>query len=194
MSTGGGIRSARVLAVGTGLRILATPVIMALLMVDGAVPGDVASIALVLFFLAAATDWIDGRLARRWGVTTTLGSFLDTTADKLLVTGTLVALVAVERASPWIAVLIIGRELAVMGLRGVVAGEGTIMKPSPLGKWKTTIQFIAIALAIVRPGDPIGGVYLDEWAMLAAAAITVASAVDYFAKFASSLSTSSTAS
>ena len=66
-----------------------------------------------------------------------------------------------------------------MGLRGVVASEGEVMAPSMLGKLKTSIQFLAIALAIVRPGDPVGGLYLDEWAMLAAAAITVASAVDY---------------
>jgi CDP-diacylglycerol--glycerol-3-phosphate 3-phosphatidyltransferase len=117
-----------------------------------------------------------------------LGSFLDTTADKLLVTGVLVALVAVERASPWIVVLIIGRELVIMGLRGVVAAGGTVMEPSSLGKLKTSVQFLAIALAIVRLGHPIGGLYIDEWVMLAAAAITLASAVDYLTRFASSLS------
>jgi CDP-diacylglycerol--glycerol-3-phosphate 3-phosphatidyltransferase len=152
---------------------------MGLLLLDGSSPGTAADIAAALFCVAAATDWIDGRLARRWGVTTTLGSFLDTTADKLLVTGGLVALVAVERASPWIAVLIVGRELVLMGLRGVIASEGEVMAPSSLGKLKTTIQFVAIALAIFRPGDPIGGLYLDQWAMLAAAAITVWSAADY---------------
>jgi CDP-diacylglycerol--glycerol-3-phosphate 3-phosphatidyltransferase len=188
MSRGGGIRSARFLAVSTGLRIIATPVIMGLLMIDGATPHSLATAAAIVFCLAAATDWIDGRLARRWGVTTMLGSFLDTTADKLLVTGVLVALVAVERASPWIVVLIIGRELVIMGLRGVIAAGGTVMEPSPLGKLKTSVQFLAIALAIVRLGDPVGGLYIDEWVMLAAAAITLASAVDYLTRFASSLS------
>jgi CDP-diacylglycerol--glycerol-3-phosphate 3-phosphatidyltransferase len=188
MSRGGGIRSARFLAVSTGLRIIATPVVMGLLMIDGATPDSAATAAAIVFCVAAATDWIDGRLARRWGVTTMLGSFLDTTADKLLVTGVLVALVAVERASPWIVVLIIGRELVIMGLRGVIAAGGTVMEPSPLGKLKTSVQFVAIALAIVRLGDPIGGLYLDEWTMLAAAAITLASAVDYLMRFASSLS------
>jgi len=188
MSTGGGIRSARFLAAGTALRILLTPVVMALLLVDGSVPGDVARLALAAFCVAAATDWVDGRLARRWGVTTKLGSFLDTTADKLLVTGVLIALVAVERASPWIAVLIVGRELVILGLRGVVAGEGTLMQPSLLGKLKTSVQFLAIALAIVRPGDPVAGLFVDEWVMLAAAVITVVSAVDYLARFSSSLS------
>jgi CDP-diacylglycerol---glycerol-3-phosphate 3-phosphatidyltransferase len=188
MSRGGGIRSARFLAVSTGLRIIATPVIMGLLMIDGTTPGSLATAAAIVFCLAAATDWIDGRLARRWGVTTMLGSFLDTTADKLLVTGVLVTLVAVERASPWIVVLIIGRELVIMGLRGVIAAGGTVMEPSPLGKLKTTVQFLAIALAIVRLGEPVAGLYIDEWVMLVAAAITLASAVDYLTRFASSLS------
>src|SRR4051794_23905478 len=177
------IRSARFLAASTSLRILLTPVIMAMLMAD-----TPRGLTAVLFAIAAGTDWIDGYLARRWGLTTRLGSFLDTTADKLLVTGVLIALVAVERASPWIAMVIIGRELIIMGLRGLVGAEGALMQPSFLGKLKTTVQFVAIALAIVRPGDPIAGLYLDEWVMIAAAVITVWSAVDYLARFASSLS------
>jgi len=177
------IRSARFLAASTSLRILLTPVIMAMLMADA----DRALTA-VLFAAAAATDWIDGYLARRWEVTTKIGSFLDTTADKLLVTGVLIGLVAVERASPWVSVIIVGRELMVLGLRGVVAAEGTVMQPSLLGRLKTSIQFLAILLAVLRPGDEVGGLYVDEWVMLAAAAITVASAVDYFSSFSAALS------
>ena len=184
----GGMRSARVVAIYTWLRILLTPVVMVLLMLDGSTAGALSAAALAVFVLAAATDMLDGVLARRWGVQTTLGSFLDTTADKLLVTGVLFALVAVERASPWIAALIVGREVAILGLRGVVAAEGTVMAPSRLGKLKTLVQFIAISLAIVRPGEPIGGLYVDQWAMLVAAVITAVSAVDYLSKFASSFS------
>ena len=184
MSTWGGIRTARFLAASTGLRIVLTPVIMGLLMADAS-----AALVAVLFAVAAATDWFDGYLARRWEVTTKLGSFLDTTADKLLVTGVLIALVAVEQASPWIAVIIIGRELVILGLRGVIAAEGTVMQPSLLGKLKTAVQFVAILLAILRLGDPVGGLYIDEWVMIVAAAITVASAVDYLTQFARSVST-----
>jgi len=184
----GGMRSARVVAIYTWLRILLTPVVMVLLMIDGSTAGALSVAALAVFVLAAATDMLDGVLARRWGVQTTLGSFLDTTADKLLVTGVLFALVAVERASPWIAALIVGREVAILGLRGVVAAEGTVMAPSRLGKLKTLVQFVAISLAIVRPGAPIGGLYIDQWAMLVAAIITAVSAVDYLSKFASSFS------
>src|SRR4051812_36570751 len=191
MSRGGGIRSARFLAASTCLRIVLAPIVMGLLLADGSSPGTAATVAACLFGVAAATDWFDGRLARRWGVTTKLGSFLDTTADKLLVTGGLVALVSVDRASPWIAVLIIGRELVIMGLRGLIAAEGTVMSPSLLGKLKTTVQFFAIALAILRPGEPIAGLYIDEWVMLAAAIVTLASAVDYLVRSRAALSAQS---
>jgi len=182
--TSGGLRSARLLAAGTATRIILTPVVMWLILGDDDAEdtGAYAVVATGLFCVAAVTDWVDGRLARRWGVTSKLGSFLDTTADKLLVSGVLIALVAVDRASPWIAALIIGRELVLMGLRGVIASEGAVMAPSILGKLKTSVQFIAIALAILRPGDPAAGLYVDEWAMLAAAVITVWSAADYLVR------------
>jgi CDP-diacylglycerol--glycerol-3-phosphate 3-phosphatidyltransferase len=172
-----GLRSARVIAASSAMRIVLTPVVMWLVLEEG---GDTTElVAAVLFCVAAATDWVDGRLARRWGVTSKLGSFLDTTADKLLVSGVLIALLAADRASAWIVAIIIGRELVLMALRGVIASEGEVMAPSMLGKLKTSIQFVAIALAILRPGEPVGGLYIDEWAMLAAAAITVWSAADY---------------
>jgi CDP-diacylglycerol---glycerol-3-phosphate 3-phosphatidyltransferase len=174
--TRGGLRSARVLAAGTTVRIVLTPVIMALLLAGNQ---DVEPLAAALFCIAAATDWFDGRLARRWNVTTKLGSFLDTTADKLLVSGVLIALLGENRVSPWIVAIIVGRELVLMGLRGVIASEGEVMVPSMLGKAKTLVQFLAIALAILRPGDPIGSLYIDQWAMLVAAVITVWSAADY---------------
>ena len=93
------------LAVGTGVRIVLAPVVMALVLHGS----DTA--ATIVFLVAAATDWFDGRLARRWEVTTRLGSFLDTTADKLLVSVALIALLAVDRVSPWVVALIVSREL-----------------------------------------------------------------------------------
>jgi CDP-diacylglycerol---glycerol-3-phosphate 3-phosphatidyltransferase len=171
------LRSARFIAAGTATRIVLTPVVMALVLYGEDSGAEV--IAATLFCIAAATDWVDGRLARRWGVTSKIGSFLDTTADKLLVAGVLIALLDADRASTWIVALIIGRELVLMGLRGVIASEGEVMAPSMLGKLKTSVQFVAIALAILRLGEPVGGLYIDEWAMLAAAVITVGSAVDY---------------
>jgi CDP-diacylglycerol--glycerol-3-phosphate 3-phosphatidyltransferase len=178
-----GPRAARLIAAGTCARIVMTPVVMALDLVGE----DAELAAAVLFAIAAATDFWDGRLARRWGITTTLGSFLDTTADKLLVTGVLVALVETGRVSSWIAAVIIGRELVILGLRGAVAVDGALITPSIWGKLKTGVQFVAILLAILRPGAPLGGMYVDEWAMLAAAIITVLSAVDYLQRFLSAL-------
>jgi CDP-diacylglycerol--glycerol-3-phosphate 3-phosphatidyltransferase len=177
--TRGGLRSARLLAAGTATRILLTPVVMGLVLVGD---DETDTFAAVLFCVAGATDYVDGVLARRWHVTSKLGSFLDTTADKLLVSGTLIALLAADRVSPWIVALIVGRELVLMGLRGIIAAEGEVMAPSLLGKLKTSVQFVAIALAILRLGDPLGGLYLDEWAMLAAAAITAWSGADYLVR------------
>lgn len=171
------LRSTRVLAAGTATRIVLTPVVMWLVL-HGETDGAEITAA-VLFCVAAATDWVDGHLARRWDITSKIGSFLDTTADKLLVSGVLIALLAAGRASTWIVALIIGRELVLMGLRGMIASEGEVMAPSMLGKLKTSIQFLAIALAIMRPGDRVGGLYIDEWAMIAAAVITLVSAADY---------------
>jgi CDP-diacylglycerol--glycerol-3-phosphate 3-phosphatidyltransferase len=179
--TAGGIRSARLLTAATSLRIVAVPAVMALVLVGG---GTAEAVAAVLFAVAAATDFFDGYLARRWHVTTPLGSFLDTTADKLLVAGVLIALVDAGRASPWVAALIVGREIAILGLKGVVAADGDVVQPSMLAKWKATIQFAAILLAILRPGGEIAGAYLDQWAMLAAAVVTAASAVDYLVRLA----------
>ncbi|CAN5646603.1 CDP-diacylglycerol--glycerol-3-phosphate 3-phosphatidyltransferase [soil metagenome] len=166
----------------TYVRILLIPIVMGLILLGDNVRYAYGT-AVTLFIAASVTDWLDGWLARRWSETTTLGSFLDTTADKLLVSGVLIALVAVDRASPWIALLIIGRELIVLGLRGAVAADGGHVKPSIWGKLKANVQFVAIGLAIVRWPITIGPLYLDEWIMLAAAAITVMSAVEYFTRF-----------
>jgi CDP-diacylglycerol--glycerol-3-phosphate 3-phosphatidyltransferase len=175
------LRSSRLLAAGTGVRILLAPVVMALVLAGSDTAGA------IVFMVAAATDWVDGRLARRWGVTTRLGAFLDTTADKLLVTTALIALVAVDRASPWVTLVIVGREFTILGLRAAVASGGRVMETSMLGKWKATVQFAAIAFAMFRPDVMIGGEYLDEWLMVVAALVTAWSGVDYLLKFSATL-------
>jgi dihydroflavonol-4-reductase len=166
-------RTSRALAIGTGVRILAAPAVLALLL------GHDWTIAAIVFLLAAATDFIDGRLARRWMVTTKLGSFLDTTADKLLVATTLLGLLSVDRVSPWVAFVIIGREFVILGLRAAVASGGSSLETSRFGKWKATFQFAAITLAILRPDVVIAGVRLDQWLMGAVAVVTAWSGVDY---------------
>lgn len=184
MSEAADRRAALALEAITYLRAALVPVIMWLVL-----DGDELTTAVAgwLFAFAAITDFLDGYLARRWKRVTVLGSFLDTTADKLLVSGVLVALVAVGRASPWIAFIIVGRELLILGLRGVVAAGGEVMKPSIWGKLKANVQFVAVFLAILRPFPPLGGLYLDQWAMLAAAVVTIGSALEYLARFAVAL-------
>jgi CDP-diacylglycerol--glycerol-3-phosphate 3-phosphatidyltransferase len=176
-------RAAAFLTFITYLRIALTPVVMALIIYEDrwswAIP-----VAAVLFALAAITDFFDGLLARRWKQTTSLGNFLDTTADKLLVSGVLVALVQAGRTSSWAAFIIIGRELLILGLRGAVsAADGTVVKPSIWGKLKFNVQFVAILLAIWEPAVTIGPWRLDEVAMAVAVAITIVSGVEYVARF-----------
>jgi CDP-diacylglycerol--glycerol-3-phosphate 3-phosphatidyltransferase len=169
------------LAAGTGLRVLASPAVMALVLTHS------YDAAAIVFVIAAITDWFDGRLARRWGVTTRLGAFLDTTADKLLVTTALIALVSVHRASPWVALVIVGREFTILGLRAAVESGGRRFETSMLGKWKATVQFVAITLAILRPDGIIAGAYLDQWAMVIAALVTAWSGIDYIIQFSAAL-------
>ena len=161
-------------------RILAVPVVTGCILWRG---DNARWLALFVFIVAAVTDFLDGYLARRWHVESVLGAFLDTTADKLLVTGTLLALTSIGRVSIWAALVIMMREFLVMGLRGLVASTGGIVKPSTWGKIKATAQYAAIGLAFMRFPSPWGPLFLDEWAMWIAVAVTIASAWGYFAAF-----------
>lgn len=180
--TTGDDRGRIVLGAVTWLRVALVPVIISLIVIGPEVDGAFVA-AVVLFTIAALTDLLDGYLARRWSFSTRLGTFLDTTADKLLVSGTLLALVEVGRTTAWIAFIIIGREILVLGLKGAVAAGGAPADPSMWGKVKANVQFFAIGMAIVTLGPQIGPLPLHRWAMLAAAAISVISALDYLVRF-----------
>jgi CDP-diacylglycerol--glycerol-3-phosphate 3-phosphatidyltransferase len=176
-------RASRFLAAITFLRAALAPVIIALILAGPRVRYAFA-VGALLFTGAALTDFFDGFLARRWARTSTLGAFLDTTADKLLVAGALIALVRVGRASPWFAFIIVGRELLILGLRGAVAIGGGLITPSLWGKLKANAQFLAVALAIARYPHRVGPLFVDQYAMLVAAAVTIGSALEYFSRFA----------
>ena len=158
------------------LRSAAAPVVLGLVIAEQYIA------AFVVFVIAALTDFADGYLARRWQVTTVLGAFLDSVADKALVTAALVALLEVDRMWAWAAFVIIIRELAVMALRGVAAMDKEAIPPSILGKVKAFVQFVAIASAMIRPDERWGSLFADEWLVLVAVAVTIASGVDYFVK------------
>lgn len=106
-------------------------------------------VAVIIFLVAAATDWLDGFLARRRGQVTTLGKLLDPVADKLLTTSAFISLVELRLAPAWMVVVIVGREFAVSGMRSVAASRGVVISASPWGKGKTVSQVIAIALLIL---------------------------------------------
>ncbi len=106
-------------------------------------------IAAGIFIAAAITDGVDGYLARKNKEVTRLGQFLDPLADKLLVSTALVALVELGHLTTWAAMVIIGREMAVTGLRAIAAAEGTVIAAGPWGKVKTVFQIIFIVTAIL---------------------------------------------
>jgi CDP-diacylglycerol--glycerol-3-phosphate 3-phosphatidyltransferase len=163
-------------------RLLLTPVAMALILA-GPDHQAMRVWATVVFVIAAITDFADGYLARRWQLTSTLGAFLDTVADKILVTGALLALVEVGTVSTWVAFIIIAREIAIMGLRSVAALDQSTVPPSMWGKSKAALQFTAISFAILRLDIVVGPWRLDQWLMAAAVVVTVVSAGDYFSRF-----------
>jgi CDP-diacylglycerol--glycerol-3-phosphate 3-phosphatidyltransferase len=104
----------------------------------------------VIFIVAAATDLLDGYIARRTGQVTNLGKLLDPIADKLLVISALILLVNIDRVSALVAILVIARELAVTGIRAIAAGERLIIVAETTGKYKMALQVVGIVLLILE--------------------------------------------
>ncbi len=160
----------------TWSRIVAIPGLMVLLLIDDdALPGG-RWWAFGVWCGAVFTDFIDGRMARSRGQVTVLGTFLDSLADKLLVSAALVALIETGDMSAWVAMIIITREFAVTGLRLVAASEDLIIPASRLGKWKMVSQSVALAW-IIAPGGPRLG---EDIALGIALFLTVLSGAYYF--------------
>lgn len=164
-------------------RVVMTVPIMSFVRADeDQIPGHFF-IAAALFAITALTDFLDGYLARRSTGGTVLGAFLDTTADKILVTGVLLALVSVDHVSVWPAAVIVFREFTVMALRGVVAHGGGLIKPSTWGKAKAVTQYTALFLAFLRLTDKWGPWYLDQYVMAIAVIATIGSMWGYLQSF-----------
>ncbi len=161
----------------SGLRILLVPVLVALVLVDT----DPASWAAAAVFVGGGvTDFFDGYLARRHGMTTRTGMWLDPLSDKLLVAAAVLALVVEERFPVWAAVVVLAREVAVTGLRVVRGTRGESMPASVIAKAKTASQLLAITLYLLPLPDWTGGVKLGV--LIAAVALTLYSGVDYFVR------------
>jgi CDP-diacylglycerol--glycerol-3-phosphate 3-phosphatidyltransferase len=136
-----------------------------------------------IFAIASITDWLDGYLARRREQITWLGQVMDPIADKLLTSAAFVSLVQLDLASAWMVAVIIGREIAITGLRSLAHTRGITIVASPLGKGKMASQVTAILLLLLGAGPlpwlaPLGSIAL--WVVLVMA---VVSAVDYYRKF-----------
>jgi CDP-diacylglycerol--glycerol-3-phosphate 3-phosphatidyltransferase len=155
--------------------------------------GEQELIASVLFILAAITDGLDGYLARRRGQITTTGMLLDPLADKLLVAAGFIILVAYNPrvVPPWIAILVIGREFLVTGLRSIASSEGFTIEASEIGKLKTVIQIVSVVAAILNHrwdywnlwGFPVGVHLIAVVAIYWMTIVSIISAVDYFVGF-----------
>ena len=150
-------------------------------------------LAAILFVLASITDGVDGYLARKRGQITTMGMLLDPLADKIMVTGAIIALVAYEPqvVKVWIAVVIIGREFLISGLRSIAASEGFTLQASDLGQLKTVVQIVFVVSTILAHHWyqwEFGWLIIPvRWAAIAAAyfavLVSTVSAIDYFAGF-----------
>jgi CDP-diacylglycerol---glycerol-3-phosphate 3-phosphatidyltransferase len=160
----------------TLLRILLVPVLVVALTTE---TSGGSAIAAAVFALAAATDGLDGYVARSRQAVTTFGKVMDPVADKLLVAAALISLVSMERLAAWVAMVIIAREFAVSGLRIAAGQQGVVIPASPLGKVKTVVQIAAI-FALIAWGDH--AVWVQALVYLTVL-VTVVSGADYFLNF-----------
>jgi CDP-diacylglycerol--glycerol-3-phosphate 3-phosphatidyltransferase len=164
-------------------RILAVPIFIVLMLEPSPLR---ALFAGIVFSLASATDWLDGHLARKWGQVTRTGKLLDPIADKILIMSALVTLVEIRSdvVHAWIAIVIIGREFAVTGLRAIASSENIIIPAETVGKYKVGAQITAV-LALL-----LDYYMTNEWlrdlgslALWVAMILAVYSAIQYFRIF-----------
>jgi CDP-diacylglycerol---glycerol-3-phosphate 3-phosphatidyltransferase len=164
----------------TLLRIFLVPVLVVLLLTrteDGLYLGT------AVFGLGVLTDYLDGYFARRRNQVTKLGILLDPIADKLLTAAAFLSLVEMGLAPAWMVMIVLGRELAVTGLRNIAASRGLIIPASPLGKGKMVTQVVAIFLLLLS-ARPFPSLCLPaNVALWVVVLVTMVSGVDYFRRF-----------
>ncbi len=161
----------------TILRIFLVPVLVVFLLTEYTLIG------LSVFILASLTDWFDGYLARTRGQITTLGQLLDPVADKLLISAAFISLVELGLAPAWMVVIIVGRELAISGLRLIAADLHVDIPASTLGKYKTTAQMITVIILILGPQWMGSYMVLGEIGLWAVVILSMMSAGHYFVSF-----------
>lgn len=165
----------------TLFRVAAVPVLIILLLFDNKVCGIFAAL---VFSAAAVTDYLDGYIARRYGLVSSLGKMLDPLADKLLVSSALIMLISHGRVPAWAICIILGRELAVTGLRNVISEQGADVSASMLGKYKTGFQIASIIPLLIHYSYFGLNFHAIGMALFwVALVITLWSGVDYFVRF-----------
>ena len=161
----------------TMARVVVIPLFIAICYLPGNGGNILSSL---LFIIAAFTDWLDGYLARKRNEVTPFGKFLDPVADKLLVAAALVWLVEADRVPAILALVIIGREIAIGALREWLAQHASVVHVSTIAKWKTAMQMMAITLLLLNL--PIAGVSMHEVGLVLlwiAVVLTLWSAYEY---------------
>ena len=185
----------------TMARIAAIPLLCYLLLSPGRANGmpqpplqDSCFWAAALFAVASVTDWLDGYLARRMGIVTVFGKFLDPIADKLIVMAALIMILPYDRVPAWMVLVILGREMIITGLRAIASDEGIVIHASNLGKYKTIFQLVAIIglllhydyhwfFSIDHPLLIVNMHHVGMFYLWIATVITIWSGVDYLYKF-----------
>jgi nicotinamide-nucleotide amidase len=160
-------------------RLAAIPLLMVLLLVRFEGHDQIAA---VLFVAFSFTDTLDGQIARRRGMVSNLGKFLDPLADKLFVLSVLIVLVQEGLVAAWVVVVIFSRELLITILRSVGAGQGRVISAAPMGKTKTAMQMAAVVLLILQRPYPLL-VPLADLAVGIAIIFTIGSGFDYLWRF-----------
>lgn len=164
----------------TVLRVLLIPFFVWAAMGDP-VPGYSKYIAVLIFIVASLTDLLDGKIARKYGLVTNFGKFMDPLADKLLVCAALICLVSCGMLSAWMVIVIISREFIISGFRLVASDNGIVIAASYWGKFKTTFQMVMIVMLIL---DFDNGLYQICAVIVTyiAVILTVISLIDYIIK------------
>jgi len=175
-------------------RIIVIPLVVYLMLVRSR---EAAFFAALLFSAAAATDFFDGYIARKRGLVSLWGQFLDPVADKLIVMATTITAVYLKQLPVWLVVLILAREISITSLRGFAAKEGLTIHVLQTGKWKTAFQLIGlIAVLIGYPYEMnyliwegrVDFVLMGAWLLVASMILSAASAIQYFGSFLSAIS------
>ena len=160
-------------------RIFAIPVFIVVFLLDYRYS------AAVIFILAALTDMLDGKIARKYNLVTNFGKLMDPLADKLLVMSALICLSQVGDVAGWMVIVILGREFIITGMRQVAAAQGIVIAAGTTGKIKTITQMIAIPLLILEnwPFSLLGfDLPMDVIFLWIALVMTVVSGIEYIAK------------